>query len=55
MSPAATISKAGKVVVEVRVSKSGDVKPQAGDLTGTSGPVAPGSRDVRVTVDRVLP
>ena len=55
MSPAATISKAGKVVVEVRVSKSGDVKPQAGDLAGTSPPVAPGTRDVRVTIDRVLP
>jgi cytochrome c-type biogenesis protein CcmH len=55
MSPAATISKAGKVVVEVRVSKSGDVKPQAGDLTGTSAPVAPGARDVKVTIDRVVP
>lgn len=54
MSPAATISKAGKVVVEVRVSKSGDVKPQPGDLAGTSAPVAPGARDVRVTIDRVL-
>jgi cytochrome c-type biogenesis protein CcmH len=55
MSPAATISKAGKVVVEVRVSKSGDVKPQAGDLTGSSPPVAPGARDVKVTIDRVVP
>ena len=55
MSPAATISKAGKVIVEARVSKSGDAKPQAGDLTGTSAPVAPGTRDVRVTIDRVVP
>ena len=55
MSPTATISRAGKVVVEVRVSKSGDVKPQTGDLAGTSAPVAPGTRDVRVTIDRVLP
>jgi cytochrome c-type biogenesis protein CcmH len=55
MSPAATISKAGKVVIEARVSKSGDVKPQAGDLTGMSPAVAPGATDVRVTIDRVVP
>ena len=55
MNPSATISKAGKVVVEVRVSKTGDVKPQAGDLAGASVPVAPGTRNLRVTVDRVVP
>ena len=55
MSPAATISGAGKVVIEARVSKSGDVKPQAGDLAGTSTAVAPGATDVRVTIDRILP
>jgi cytochrome c-type biogenesis protein CcmH len=55
MSPAATISKAGKVVVEARVSKSGEVKPQAGDLAGASAPVTPGATDVRVTIDRVVP
>jgi len=55
MTPAAKISKAGKVIVEVHVSKSGDVKPQAGDLTGTSAVVAPGTRDIKVTIDRVVP
>ena len=55
MNPAATISKAGKVVVEARISKSGDVKPQAGDLAGASAAVTPGAKDVRVTIDRVLP
>ena len=55
MSPTATISKASKVVVEVRVSKSGDVKPQPGDLSGTSAPVAPGTRGLTVTIDRVVP
>lgn len=55
MSPAATISKAGKVVIEARVSKSGDVKPQSGDLAGTSATVNPGAKDVRVTIDRVVP
>jgi len=55
MSPAATISKAAKVVIEARVSKSGNVVAQPGDLSGTSAPVAPGSRDVRVTIDQVVP
>jgi cytochrome c-type biogenesis protein CcmH len=55
MSPAATISKAAKVVVEARVSKSGDAKAQSGDLSGTSATVAPGARDVTVTIDRVVP
>ena len=55
MSPAATISKAGKIVIEARVSKSGDVKAQPGDLAGVSAPVAPGARGVRVTIDRVVP
>jgi cytochrome c-type biogenesis protein CcmH len=55
MSPAATISKAGKVVIEARVSKSGDVKPQSGDLAGTSATVNPGAKDVRVTIDRIVP
>jgi len=55
MTPAATISKAAKVVIEARVSKTGNVVPQPGDLSGTSAPVAPGARNVRVTIDRVVP
>lgn len=55
MSAAATISKAPKVVVEARVSKSGNPIAQPGDLSGTSAPVAPGARNVRVTIDRVVP
>jgi cytochrome c-type biogenesis protein CcmH len=55
MTPAATISKAGKVVIEARVSKSGNVAAQPGDLSGVSSPVAPGAREVRVTIDRVVP
>ena len=55
MNPAARISGAKQVVVEVRVSKSGQVAPQPGDLAGTSAAVAPGTKDLRVTIDRVLP
>ena len=54
MSPTATISKAKKIIVEARVSKSGNVTPQAGDLAGASAPVAPGASNVRVTIDRVI-
>lgn len=55
MSDAATLSKAKRIVVEARVSKTGNAMLQPGDLTGTSAPVAPGARDVRVTIDRVAP
>lgn len=55
MSDATTISRAKRIVVEARVSKSGNAMLQPGDLTGSSAPVAPGARDVRVTIDRVVP
>ncbi len=55
MSPAATVSKAKTIVVEARVSKSGNVAPQSGDLAGSSKHVTPGARDVRVVIDRALP
>ena len=55
MSDATTLSKAKRIVVEARVSKSGNAMLQPGDLTGTSVPVAPGTRDIRVTIDRVAP
>jgi cytochrome c-type biogenesis protein CcmH len=54
MSPAATISKAKSIVVEARVSKSGNVTPQPGDLAGTSTVLTPGASNVRVTIDRVI-
>jgi cytochrome c-type biogenesis protein CcmH len=43
------------VVIEARISKSGDATPRAGDLTGRSVEVKPGARDVRVVIDQVLP
>ena len=46
---------AARVVVEARVSKSGNAKPQTGDLRGTSAPVKPGARDVRIVIGEVLP
>jgi cytochrome c-type biogenesis protein CcmH len=55
MTPASTISKAGKVIIEARVSKGGSVAAQPGDLSGVSGVIEPGARNVRVTIDKVVP
>src|SRR5262249_8893236 len=55
MTPAGRISQARSVRVEARISRSGSATPQPGDLTGTSAVVKPGTRDVKIVVDRVLP
>jgi len=55
MAPGATVSKAARVVVEARVSKSGDARAASGDLVGTSAPVAPGTRGITVRIDRTVP
>ncbi len=54
MSPQMKLSAFTQVVVGVRVSKSGQATPQAGDLQGNSAPVAVGSSDVRVVVKDVV-
>ncbi|MBZ8142282.1 c-type cytochrome biogenesis protein CcmI [Rubrivivax gelatinosus] len=51
MSPDAKLSSQQRVVIGVRISKSGDALPQPGDLQGFSQPVAVGARDVRVLID----
>ena len=55
MAPGVNISSASAVRIEARVSRSGNVIPQSGDLVGTSAPVKPGSRDVKIVVDKVVP
>lgn len=52
------LSDAPEVVVEVRISASGDATPASGDLFGVSEPVAPGAdaaTDLVVRVDQVVP
>ena len=49
------LSQAGEVVVVARVSKTGDAKSQKGDLQGLSGAVTPGSDNVDVELNTVLP
>jgi cytochrome c-type biogenesis protein CcmH len=55
MAPGATLSSAGQVVIEARLSTSGTAVPASGDLAGESGPVAPGTNGVVVTINRVVP
>jgi cytochrome c-type biogenesis protein CcmH len=55
MSQDMKLSTVPSVVVGARVSKSGRPMPSSGDLEGLSKPVAVGTKDVAVTIDRVLP
>ena len=43
MSPAAKLSGAREVMLEARVSKTGQARAQAGDLSGQLGPIRPGA------------
>ena len=55
MSPTARLSSAGDVIVEARVSKTGNATPRAGDLRGISKEIRPGGDEVAVVIDGVLP
>jgi cytochrome c-type biogenesis protein CcmH len=55
MAPGMTISRYPRVVVQARVSKTGDAKPQSGDLEGSVGPVKVGGTDLELVIDRVRP
>ena len=55
MAPGVKLSAAANVVVEARISKSGNALPQSGDLFGRSGPLKPGATGVRITIDQVVP
>ena len=55
MAPGAVLSRARDVVVEARVSTSGQATPASGDLTGQSATVTPGTNGLAITIDRVVP
>lgn len=55
MAPGVKLSTAGPVIVEARISKSGNAIPQPGDLSGKSTPVKAGATGVSVTIDQVVP
>ncbi|WP_313697859.1 c-type cytochrome biogenesis protein CcmI [Achromobacter sp.] len=54
MSPDATLSKAGKVRVEIRVSRSGNAAAQAGDLSGVLTDVNPRTDGLELVADTVV-
>jgi len=55
MAAGAKLSAAQAVIVEARVSKSGNALPQSGDLAGKSATVKPGASGVKVVIDQVVP
>jgi cytochrome c-type biogenesis protein CcmH len=55
MASGMKLSSAGMVMVVARVSRSGNASAQSGDLEGMVGPVRPGSRDIQLKIDKVLP
>jgi len=55
MAAGAKLSAAPSVIVEARISKSGNALPQPGDLFGRSAPLKPGTSGVRITIDQVVP
>ncbi len=56
MSPSATLSAAGTVIVGARISKSGNAMPQPGDLSGQSPPVVVGTSALKIEIrDTVKP
>jgi cytochrome c-type biogenesis protein CcmH len=55
MSPAAKLSDAKDVVISARISKTGEALPSSGDLSGQLGPVAVGSKGVKLEIKDTLP
>ena len=49
--PSMKLSSVDRVIVGVRVSKTGNASPSPGDLQGLSKPVKVGSKGVTVTID----
>jgi len=55
MNPDNRLSNFKKVTLTVRVSKSGDPMGGAGDLEGALAAVAVGSKDIKLTIDKIRP
>jgi len=53
LAPDHKLSGHDRVMLEARISASGNATPQAGDLVGQAGPVPAGTRDVRIVIDRM--
>ena len=55
MMPNMKISSFPEVVIEARISKSGQAMPASGDLQGFSPPVQIGDKDITVVIDKQIP
>ena len=55
MSPQRLLSSADEVIIEARLSQSGNAIRQPGDRFGASAPVATNSQDVQITIDQTVP
>lgn len=54
LMPTKKLSQASEVVIVARISETGDAKPQAGDLQGTSAAVKPNSGKVDIEINELL-
>ena len=55
MAPGMQLSAFPSVMVVARISKSGNAGAQSGDLEGSVGPLKPGTQNLQISIDRVLP
>jgi cytochrome c-type biogenesis protein CcmH len=54
MAPGMALSAHPRVVITARISRSGNAKPEPGDLQGASKPVANDAKGVDVVIDAVV-
>jgi cytochrome c-type biogenesis protein CcmH len=54
MAPQMTLSAFDQVVIVGRISKSGTAMPQSGDAEGFSVTVKPGTKNVKLKIDRIV-
>ena len=55
MTPGAAAWTDGEVVVEARLSRSGQAMRASGDLYGVSRGIRGGARDLSIRIDQVVP
>jgi cytochrome c-type biogenesis protein CcmH len=55
MLPGRNLSSAGRVIIEARISQSGQPRPAAGDLQGSTGAINPADRQpLKILIDRII-
>jgi cytochrome c-type biogenesis protein CcmH len=54
MVPQAKLSQQATVVIGARISRRGDVMPQAGDMQGWSAPVSVGTQGIKLEISEVI-